>query len=70
MVSLIQSMVPIQDGAAAPEPEAGYDDPAANARAIKSLSYFLGAEMTGICEIPRLRLVFPSQKRHRDCALQ
>lgn len=53
MVSLIQSMVPLQDGTAAPEPETGYDDPAANARAIKSLSYFLGAEMTGICEIPR-----------------
>ena len=51
MVSLIRGMVPHQDGeAAAVAP--GYDDPAANSRAIKSLSYFLGAEITGICEIP------------------
>ena len=29
-----------------------YNDPVANAKAIKSLSYFLGPELTGICEIP------------------
>ena len=30
-----------------------YRDPEANARAIKSLSYALGADLTGICEMPR-----------------
>jgi reductive dehalogenase len=51
---MIQGMVPIQDGeinAAADIAE--YNDPAANSRAIKSLSYALGADLTGICEIPR-----------------
>ncbi len=51
MVSLIKSMVPHQGGDVAPVAP-GYDDPAANARAIKSLSYFLGSEVTGICEVP------------------
>jgi len=32
---------------------ARYGDPAANSRALKSLSYFLGSDLTGICEIPR-----------------
>ena len=30
-----------------------YEDPAANTRAVKALSYFLGSDLTGICEIPR-----------------
>ena len=30
-----------------------YSDPAANAKAIKALSYFLGSDLTGICEVPR-----------------
>lgn len=51
MVSLIRSMVPHQDGPVA-DVQPGFEDPMANARAIKSLSYFLGAEITGICEIP------------------
>ena len=51
---MIQGMVPIQDG----EVNTGaditkYSDPAANSRAIKSLSYALGSNLTGICEIPR-----------------
>jgi len=39
--------------AAAPEKDGSrYGDPAANARAVKALSYFLGSDLTGICEIP------------------
>lgn len=53
-LQVIRSMVPHQDG----DPEAGvdqsaYGDPAANARAVKSLAYFLGADLAGICEVPR-----------------
>jgi reductive dehalogenase len=54
MVQVIRSLVPFQDG-----PVAGKSDPAhradleANARAVKSLSYALGADLTGICETPR-----------------
>lgn len=49
----IGRMVPAQDGPV----NAGADrsacaDPAANSQALKSLSYFLGADLTGICEIP------------------
>ncbi len=52
MVSLIRSMVPEQDGPVAAA-DAKFADPAANARMVKSLSYYLGSEMTGICEMPR-----------------
>ena len=53
-LQLIRAMVPHQDGEAAPERDEGrYGDPAANARAVKALSYFLGSDLTGICEIPR-----------------
>lgn len=51
MVSLIKSMVPEQSGAIA-DKAAGLENPEANSKAIKSLSYFLGSQMTGICEIP------------------
>ena len=52
--NLIRAMVPFQDGAVAGRCDHGrYDDPAENARAIKALSYLLGADLTGICEIPR-----------------
>jgi len=47
------AVAPLQDGAVAPLQDGALSDPAANARAIKSLSYFLGADLTGICEIPR-----------------
>ena len=53
MVSLIRSMVPLQDGEIATSQAPEASDPAANARALKSLSYFLGADLTGICEMPR-----------------
>jgi reductive dehalogenase len=53
LLQLIRAMVKFQDGEVAPVPAGGLGDPSANARAIKSLSYFLGSDLTGICEIPR-----------------
>jgi reductive dehalogenase len=53
LLQLIRAMVPFQDGPVAPAAAGQPGDPAANARAIKSLSYLLGADLTGICEIPR-----------------
>ena len=52
MTDQIGAMVPHQDGpvATAESPACGNADE--NTRALKSLSYFLGAELTGICEIP------------------
>ena len=49
----MRAMVPIQGGEPAVDgmPE-NYNNPAANSRALKSLSYLLGADLTGICEIP------------------
>jgi len=52
LLQLIRAMVKSQDGDVA-APAIGTQDPAANSRAIKSLSYFLGSDLTGICEIPR-----------------
>ncbi len=49
---VIRAMVPYQDGPVAQVDTGPYADPAANAKAIKSLSYFLGSHMTGICELP------------------
>ena len=53
MVSLIRRMVPEQDGQVKKIVNENYTDPKLNANALKSLSYLLGSEMTGICEIPR-----------------
>ena len=52
LLHLIRAMVPHQDGETRAADTARFGDPAANARAVKSLSYFLGADLTGICEIP------------------
>jgi ferredoxin len=52
MVKQIMAMVPHQDGPVAGSPDAGCSDAEENTRALKSLSYLLGAELTGICEIP------------------
>ena len=52
MVSLIKRMVPEQDGVVINKISEKYTDPAANAKALKSISYLLGSEITGICEIP------------------
>ncbi len=51
LLQAIRALVPLQDGAVGAA-ASGFDDPAANARALKSLSYCLGADLTGICEIP------------------
>jgi len=52
MVKQIMAMVPHQDGPVAEAVDDSCNDAEENARAIKSLSYLLGAELTGICEIP------------------
>jgi ferredoxin len=52
-VKLIRAMVPQQNGEVVPEKNRSANDPAANARAIKSLMYYLGADMTGACEAKR-----------------
>ena len=52
-LGVIRTMVPFQNGDVAEDvDQSAFSDPAANSRAIKSLSYFLGSDMTGICEIP------------------
>lgn len=53
MLPSMRSMVPVQDGAVDDAADDNrFADPAANSRAIKSLSYLLGADITGICEAP------------------
>ena len=52
-VKLIRAMVPLQDGAVASSRREDSFDPAANARAIKSLMYYLGTDMAGACEARR-----------------
>ncbi len=49
-VKLIRAMVPRQDGEVASAGRQATGDPAANARAIKTLMYYLGADMVGACE--------------------
>ena len=49
---LINALVPYQDGPVAKVDTSTMQNPEANARALKSLSYALGADLTGICEIP------------------
>jgi reductive dehalogenase len=53
LLQLIRAMVRFQDGEVASADTARLGDPAANAMAVKSLSYFLGSDLTGICEVPR-----------------
>ena len=53
LLQAIRALVPLQDGEVSEAVSGGFGDPAANARAVKSLSYFLGSDLTGICEIPR-----------------
>ena len=53
MMPSMRAMVPVQDGPPAPNADTSvYSNPIANSKAIKSLSYLLGADITGICEIP------------------
>lgn len=58
MLQVIRALVPFQGGTPAPVADLAkyrdtYKDLAANARAIKALSYALGSDLTGICEAPR-----------------
>ncbi len=53
MLNQISAMVPYQDGPVANRIAKSCGDAAENTRALKSLSYFMGAELTGVCEIPR-----------------
>ncbi len=53
LLQVIRALVPFQDGEVAEADQARTCDAAANARAIKALSYFLGSDLTGICEVPR-----------------
>lgn len=52
MLRQIRAMVPHQDGPVGEHPAASCGDVEENTKALKSLSYFLGAELTGVCEIP------------------
>ena len=53
MMASMRAMVPRQGGQANPGADtAKYADPAANARALKSLSHLLGADLAGICAVP------------------
>ncbi len=54
LLQVIRSLVPFQGGDPAPAIDpARYRNAQVNADAIKSLSYALGSDLTGICEIPR-----------------
>ena len=52
-VKLIRAMVPHQNGGVSSERNKNTNDPVANARAIKSLMYYLGADMAGATEVKR-----------------
>ena len=52
-LEVIRSMVPYQDGPVAEVDTGRFEDAEANTRALKSLAYFLGTDVAGICEVPR-----------------
>jgi len=52
LLDIIRSMVPHQDGDVATQNSFDFSNAEANTKAIKSLSYFMGSDLTGICEIP------------------
>ena len=52
-VKLIRAMIPLQGGEVISGKAENTNDPVANARAIKSLMYYLGADMAGACEAKR-----------------
>ena len=53
MMDSMRAMVAVQAGEINTKADTGkYGDPVANAQALKSLSYLLGADMAGICEVP------------------
>ena len=51
-IQQIGAMVPHQDGEAAATTAPGTGDPGSNADAVKALSYHLGGDMVGVCEVP------------------
>ena len=54
MMAPMVAMVPRQRGKENKKADTSlYPDPAANSKALKSLAYHLGADLAGICEIPR-----------------
>ena len=52
-LNVIRKMVPYQDGPVAEVDTGRFQDAEANTRALKSLAYFLGADVAGVCEVPR-----------------
>lgn len=52
-VQLIRAMVPRQNGAVSANKNEAANDPVENARAIRSLMYYLGTDMAGACEAKR-----------------
>lgn len=52
MMFPLRCLVPHQDGKVSAHRTNGLDDPVANSLAVRSLSYHLGADLVGICEIP------------------
>lgn len=52
MVPLINRLRDDQDGVTANQQTPGFDNAAANTKAIKSLAHALGADLAGICEVP------------------
>ncbi len=53
MMHPLRVMVPHQDGAVAADLDPALANAEVNTKALKSLSYHLGADLTGICAIPR-----------------
>ncbi len=54
MIHGIRGMVPIQDGPVNEQADtSAFANPEENTKAVKALSYFLGADLTGVCKIPR-----------------
>ena len=52
-LKVIRKMVPYQDGPVAEADTGRFQDAEANTRALKSLAYFLGVDVAGVCEVPR-----------------
>ncbi|MDG2090286.1 MAG: Fe-S protein [Gammaproteobacteria bacterium] len=53
MMPLLRTLAGKQEGEVTQLQSTDLTDPNANAKALKSLAYHLGADLTGICEIPR-----------------
>ena len=53
MMPPLRCLASHQDGPVADVPVSAFADAQANSKAIKSLSYHLGVDLTGVCEIPR-----------------